>query len=281
MKKIVSTIAALCSVSALAAGCAYDTDTASSEESVGSEEALACANPDGTNAMIAGLATVIGRELHRWDITRDFEIYRGYQNQEMLRLTATGKAQCAAQKCTLTDALLAFQDSRLDQQYTFPGNIKLSSWSYAARLTTGWKNQKTCDDRPANNHNANTCPAETHYLTQLSSVPGGCAQIVKFSHAKTNGGAPLQYADQLINKLLWAGGKENPYLLFAATGTTVEIDPTYGIGDVVPTNAAGCLLVCNNTIIEGASVTGACCSCNGVNGKMKAMPLNNQNYKCQ
>ena len=281
MKQFISTISAIGAVSALAAGCAYDHDMASNEESVGSEEALACENPDGTNAMIAGLATVIGRELHRWEITKDFEVYRGYQNQEMLRLTTTGKAQCANQKCTLTEALLAFQDSRLDQQYTFPGGVKLSSWSYAARLTAGYGAQKTCEQRPANNHQPNTCPAEAHYLTQLSSVPGGCAQMVTFQHAKSNGGAPLQYADQLINKLLWAGGKENPYLLFAATGTTVEIDPTYGIGDVVPTNAAGCLLVCNNTIIEGASVTGACCSCNGVNGKMKAMPLNNQNYKCQ
>lgn len=281
MKKIVSTIVALSSFAALATGCAYDTDSAATEASNSTSEELACANPDGTNAMIAGLAAAIGKELHRWEITKDFEIYRGYQNQEMLRLTNTGKAQCGG-SCPGVDALLSYQDSRMDQQFIFPGGQRLSSWSYAARLTSGWKSQQTCDSRPANNHNANTCPAEVHYLTQLSSVPGGCAQIITFQHAKSNGGAPLQYADQLINKLLWAGGTQNPYLLFKATGTTVEIDPTWGSGngDPVPVAAPGsCAAVCQMT--STTNIATQCCQCNGVNGKFKVSPLNPNSYSCK
>src|SRR6187402_757637 len=105
------------------AGCAVDTADEPIDESI----EAACANQDGTNAAIALLANAMASELGRWELLADFESFRGFNNQLMLRLKAN--APCT-NGCVTIKALLAFQDSRLDQKFVFSDGQKLNSWSF-------------------------------------------------------------------------------------------------------------------------------------------------------
>jgi hypothetical protein len=238
---------------------------APADEDLGSMEAAACANPQGTNAMIAALAVQIGKELGRFKVGTDFKIIRGTYNQEHMVLSAAGLARCT-NGCIFTKGLLTFQDARYDQQIVVGGE-KLSAWSYAARLVAGYREQLTCEARPSNNTgNPANCPAEEHLLTHLASAPGGCDTNHTFSATTPSGGA-LVAPSLLKNKLLWAG-KDNPYIGFQSTASTITIDPFYGGDEGDSASSGSCSTLCTKT--SAVSLLGQCCSCNMVAGTYKS-----------
>jgi hypothetical protein len=269
------------------AGCAAESNE--SADPTANEAELSCSNPDGTNAMIAALAVSIGREMHRWQVTTDLYIYRGANYQQMLGITGAGYAQCALTGsdgksypgCPNTAALLSFQDNTHDQQITFPGGQKLSAWTYASRLATGFVNQQTCDSRP-DNHTGDNCPAEAHFLTQTGQAVGGCSMIDSFNATTPSGGA-LMEPGQLKNKLLWtAGNGPNPYIGFDAVGSTITIDPTGGLNDGDNTTSGSCSNSCNKTqLTNPTALAGTCCTCNGVTGSYQVSATNKYVYLCK
>src|SRR6185295_15422162 len=120
-------------------------------------------------------------------VTKDLYIFRGTYNQEQLGITSTGLAQCS-NGCKNVKSLLSYQDARTDQTLEFAGGQKLNAWTYASRLTAGFKSQQTCDGRP-DNHAADNCPAEAHKLTLLSVAPGGCDKMAAYTATNLSGGA--------------------------------------------------------------------------------------------
>jgi hypothetical protein len=237
-------------------------------------------NLDGTNAMLATLAAAMGTELHRFELVNDFEVYRGFNNQEMLRVKQSARALCT-NNCRTIDAFLSLQDSRTDGQFVFKDGTKLNSWTYASRLVTGWRNQKVCLDRAATDPRA--CVTEWHYLEKTNSVPTLCGGVdyglnmntYKVSKANMYG-QKLSPEQALINpdilqrKLLWTDPDQtlpatgNPYLQFRILNNKVELelDPARaGSGDA-PT-APG---TCGTTSLQHSPdvvITGQCCSVNG------------------
>jgi hypothetical protein len=210
------------------AGCAAQ--SGSPNEMTAEDSAALCANPDGTNAGIAALATAITQELHRWQITSDFYIYNGYNNQQMLGLTSSGLMACGG-SCPMTQNILNMQDSRMDQKVIFDGT-KMSSWSFASRLVTGYYNQKSCQQN-------NQCPFVAHVFgwqsdgtyNGFSSAPGACDTLFTFNVnlPSAQNHAPLTSAQmsQLSNALVWTTGNgPNPYIAFQTGASTVSIDPT-------------------------------------------------------
>jgi len=167
-----------------------------------------------------------------------------------------------ANSCVTVNGLLAYQDSRLDQKFVFADGTKLSSWSFASRLTTGYDNQKSCKQN-------NQCPYEAHKLTFLSNVPGSCDTLSTYS-AQTPAGANLINAGNLKNALKFTEGNgPNPYISFSATASTTTIDPgnetegggtsgsTYGCTKFNPATAA--------------PLDGQPCSCPGIAAASKLM----------
>src|SRR4051812_3457223 len=76
----------------LASACSVDA-TSGEQEALGStDQALSCANQDGTNAYMAALASAMGRELGRWLPMRDFQ---WNSSTNSLELSSWGKARCA------------------------------------------------------------------------------------------------------------------------------------------------------------------------------------------
>lgn len=302
MKKIASLALA---AAGLLAGCAADTAAGppTNEETVAYADEAVCSNPDGTNAMFAALAGAIATELHRFEIAKDLEVYRGTYNQEMLRVTQSARRLCS-NNCRNIDALLAFQDPRNDQVFTFANGTKLNSWTFASRLVSGWRAQKVCEDRSANG-DRNACVAEWHYLEKVSSVPTTCngtdygLRMMKFkvSKASTQGQklSPeqrLNNPDPLAKKLLWADPDQtlpvtgNPFLQFRVLSNRVEIelDPNEGTSED-PIPAATCGVSHMKFFPQGGDITGKCCTALP-RGKYRKYNLPATNYwtgwyKCQ
>jgi hypothetical protein len=253
MRKLISGLAA---TTALASACAVEAPSPEAELTLGTTRHALCTNNEGTNAMIAGLAVAIGRELKRWKMTTDFTVVTGAYGQEHLALTPTGLAQCS-NGCANVKALLFFQDARYDNQMVFPSGVKLSAWAYASRLVAGYRDQVTCENRPNNNaSNPDNCPAEEHALTLAGTSPGGCDTNYTFD-ARTPAGGMLVTPALLKNRLLWTGGSNNPYIAFSSTNSTVTIDPTWGLNDG-DNSSTGCLTVCTK-ISTTTNYVGACC----------------------
>ena len=259
MKTFASLIVAAAALSTVA-GCSTETGT----ELTAQEASAVCANPEGTNAAIAALATAISQELHRWQLTTDFYTYRGYQNQLMLGLTSAGLAACGG-SCPITSEILKYQDTRMDQKIIF-GTVKLSSWSFASRLTTGFDNQVACQRN-------NQCPFVAHAFTNndAATVAGACDTLFTFNVAKPAGAGNLTAAQisQLNNALKWTTGNgPNPYIAFQSTANTVTIDPG---GNLNPPGQTTGSDVCQKTSLTNISGTPCTCAANNVysNGQLK------------
>lgn len=277
MKKIVSLVSLALAAAGAVAGCSVDTTEGGQNEAVGSAEAAACLNLDGTNAMLASLATAIATELHRVEINQDFEIYRGMYNQEMLRIKQSSRGLCT-NNCRNIDALLVLQDPRNDQLYVFKDGTKLNSWTFASRLVAGYRAQQNC----VSNGN---CATEWHYLEKTSSTPTTCGGVdyglnmVQFKVSKANAyGQKLSPEQALLNpenlqrKLLWTDPDQslpatgNPYLQFRIFDNRVgcEMDPGGGTSEEpIPPATCGTSSLKFSPVVD---VTGTCCTVSSIPG---------------
>jgi hypothetical protein len=237
----------------LAAGC---TEASLTTDEIGQNAQALCANGDGVNSAMAALAVATAKELERWESTRDFHV----DKKGRLALTRTGKAQCSDGKCWNTQALL-------DLQKAPDGTVELGGEAFNAetfrsQLSAGQKKQEACEARAGTGKSG--CAAEEHKLAFQSQQAGACDTLFTFA-ATTPEGGPLKRPAQLKNKLIYVGYPENEYLSFTSTGSTVSIDPTYGLNDDGSTSTGSCSAACVK--ISSTNVAGQCCSCNGTLGE--------------
>ena len=267
-------IAAAAALSSLA-GCASQT----APEMTAEDTAAVCANPDGSNAAIAALAVAMSQELHRWQLTTDFAIKTGYNNQQVLGLSAAGLNACGG-TCPITSEILAMQDSRMDQKIVF-GSQKMSSWTFASRLVTGFQNQVSCQQN-------NKCPFVAHMFSYnpATTTPGACDTLFTFPVGKpgSQGGGPLTAAQvpQLANALVWTAPTGiNPYVAFQSTASTVTIDPT---GNLNPPGQTTGAEICQKVSLTNIAGTPCTCAANNVyaNGQLlNDQPLTAHTFFCR
>src|SRR6185369_16807744 len=110
-------------------------------------------------------------------VTTDLYEYRGFNQQLMLGLTSAGLAACGG-SCPMTSEILKYQDSRMDQKIVF-GTVRLSPWSFASRLTTGFENQQVCQ-------RAGRCSFAAHMFSYdaATTAPGACDTLFTFPVTK-------------------------------------------------------------------------------------------------
>jgi hypothetical protein len=249
------------------AGC---TEAPLSSEEIGQQTAALCSNGDGINSVMAALAVVSGKELRRWQSSRDFRI----DEDGRLALTATGRARCADGECWNTEAVL-------DLQLAEPGSVKLGritfdADAFSSRLNSEFLEQQRCDN--ARGTGALDCSAEEHELTFKHQRAGACDTIVSFL-AKAPSGRALKDPDQLANKLIFVGYPENDYLSFQAAGAMISIDPTYGLDETGSSSVGSCTAAC--TKVSSVDISGSCCSCNGRTATFVRSAWNTSTYLCQ
>jgi hypothetical protein len=223
-----------------------------------------CNDPSGTNSVMASMAVASAKELGRWQPTKDFQISNG-----RLQLTATGKAQCADGKCWNTQALLDLQSSPTNTVQVRPG-VKLDSAALRNSLTASGLFQV---------FNLLSFLVPAHKFTFQSSTLGGCDTYHWFKVTKPDG-TPLGSSalSSLEQNLLWVSGKSNPYIGFSVDGTSVGIDPTYGLNETGVSSAGACTAAC--TKVSTTDLRGQCCACNGTK-KYARSAWNVNTYLCQ
>ena len=276
-------VACAVSLGACSAGDMADADL-SEDDPVGEIEQslVSCNNVDGTNAVMAALAVSAAQELRRWQPSRDFVVFgtsgrseSSLGPQQAIKLTATGKAQCADGKCWNTQALLDLQYDQANDKVKFPGNVTLSPGALRSRLVAKLREQQTCEARPANG--GNNCPVEEHTLAFQRAEKGGCDTNFFFKATQPNG-QPLKFPAQLKNKLQWVD-VQNPYIGFQAAGDVVSIDPTLGLNANSAVSAGTCFGSCLRVSL--GDVSGSCCQCNGATRKFGRSPWSAVTFLCQ
>jgi hypothetical protein len=222
MMKIVSLVVTAAAMSTLA-GCVAETGSPEvTDQELG---ALECENREGTNAAIALVAEAIARDIGRFDILGDFTRLRGTYNQLEMRLKSTSVCKAGSNNCELLQSILKMQDAATDQQNSFNGT-RLSAYSFASRLTTGYDVMLACVP-------GGWCPFEKHVLTYQSTGASACGADTHVTTygAKNPWGGNLMNTANLKNALKFTEGNgQNPYLQFASTATTISFDP----GDETP-----------------------------------------------
>lgn len=248
------------------AGC-YEAPLGSVE--LGQKQGALCVDGDGSDAALAALAVATAMELGRWQSSKDFVIRDG-----ALALSRTGRRQCADGECWNTRALLDLQYAG-SGEVTF-GDRPFEGRNYRRRLVKQYKEQERCEARPGRSRV--DCPAERHALELESQQTGACDTIFTFK-ATTPAGGPLQEPAQLANKLVYVGYPENPYLAFTSTGSTVSIDPTYGLNEGGSTSAGSCSAAC--TQVSSSNISGDCCICNGSLREYSKAAFSQNIYLCR
>jgi len=223
-----------------------------------------CSDRNGTNSVMAALAVATATELKRWQPTKDFVSSSG-----VLKLTATGKAQCADGKCWNTQAILDLQNAPAGSVQVRPGII-LDSKALKSSLTTNLALQL---------FSLISMLVPEHKFQLVSSAPGGCDQFYWFNVTSPTGGVVSSLlTSTLKEKLTWVGGSNNPYIQFQTDGTMVGIDPTYGLNEAGATSSGTCAAAC--TKVSSSDITGSCCSCGGTK-KYSRAAWNATTYICQ
>jgi hypothetical protein len=252
------------------------------------EQALhSCANPDGTNAVMAALAVAAGHELERWRAGLDFEVAGS-----VIRLRSgtgsdgkpRGKSRCSGGVCPRTEALLALQNDNATNVYvqaeTTTSKTLVHPGALRSRMVAKLQEQIN-KDRDARDGDTYQIPKTAHKLTGVGVTSlGGCGPHYKFSvafDATTTNPKPLPA--QLKWSLSFAD-QQNGWVDFRDLGgNVVAIDPTYGLNDEDTTSTGACTVAC--TKISTVNVANACCSCGGVNKKFKRSTFNANTYLCQ
>jgi hypothetical protein len=238
---------------------------------------------NAVSAMFANLASTMAIEFKRMQITNDLEIYRGANNQEMLRVKAASKPLCGSTNCAGTTALLAFQNtSSTAKKYIFNNGTQLDPWRFSARLVAGYRAQKTCEQRWING-DASACVAELHYYELTDSTPiapvcgisGLNLLTFKASKADASGNklSPEQRltdAAKLQKRYLWTDQdqnlpvNDNEFMKFevSADGLYIKHDPGDG-GYPTPGTPGSCPTSRLKFGYASPSLTGTCCSLNG------------------
>ncbi|HWO12145.1 MAG TPA: hypothetical protein VNN80_21770 [Polyangiaceae bacterium] len=257
---------------------------------------MSCANPDGTNSVMAAFAVAAAKELGRWQAGKDFVVFgtSGYSEaswgmQQAIKLQSgtdtsgqpRGKSRCADGKCAQVQALLDMQYDQANNQVYFQGSgttrVLLSPAALRSRMVAKLREQQTCDSS-ARDGDGGACPREEHKLVFQSAAPGSCDMNFYFKATKPDGTA-LLYPNQLKNKLKFAD-QSNPYISFQNLGGgVVSVDPTLGLNPLDGDAPGNCSSAC--TKISPTPLDGTCCSCAGMNKKYVKTKWSAVTFLCQ
>jgi hypothetical protein len=230
-----------------------------------------CNDPTGVDSVLAGLAVATATELRRWQPKTDFDAWSG-----KLRLTATGKKQCADGACFNTQALLDMQNDAAGRAEIRPG-VRVNPLLLRTGLTVAYFRQATCYTLlglPLIG-----CGVPEHQFTMAHSEPGKCDTNYWFTTTTPAGKALSSSAMKSLEKgLVFLNTETNAYIQFQTNGNMVGIDPTYGLNEVGATASGSCSAAC--TKVSRSNIVGQCCSCNGIR-KYSRSTWNANTYLCK
>lgn len=230
-----------------------------------------CNDPTGVDSVLAAMAVAAATELRRWQPKTDFDVWSG-----KLRLTATGKKQCADGTCFNTQALLDMQSDAAGSAEIRPG-VRVNPLLLRTGLTLAYFRQATCFSLlglPLVG-----CGVPEHKFTIAHTEPGKCDTNYWFTTTTPAGKALTSSAMKALEKgLVFLNTESNAYIQFQTNGNMVGVDPTYGLNEVGSTVSGSCSAAC--TKVSRSNIVGQCCSCNGMK-KYSRSTWNANTYICR
>lgn len=226
-----------------------------------------CYDPTGTDSVLAALAVATAQELGRWQPEDDFKESFG-----RLVLTPTGKARCADGQCWNTQALLDLQRDSARSVEVRPG-VYVNPRTLRLRLTWNHDRQQDCLRSFWNG-----CRTPDHQFEFIAAEPGACDMNYWFEVRRPDGRLLGSSLDVLKKALVWVDIEDNSYIKFQNDGSTIAIDPTYGLNAGSATKSGSCSASCMK--VSRANVAGQCCSCNGTK-KYRRSAFNANAYLCR
>jgi hypothetical protein len=282
-------------VTACGAGDMNDFDVAdegeysSDEIELGSVEQAShnCANPDGTNSVMAALAVAAAKELGRWHAGADFQV-----NGDRIGLTAGGRARCT-NSCKGIDALLALQNDNATGVYvqaeTSTTKVLVNPSALRSRMKAKLEEQKNKDATAKDGASALSqgLPAKTlHTLASAGTASlGGCGNHFKYNVTFAAPVAPpLVPLPAQLRYALFFADQNNGWVDFKHNvdnvPNRVAIDPTYGLNEGDSTSAGSCEIACTK-VSTNSNVANTCCSCGGAQKTFRQSTFNASLFLCQ
>jgi hypothetical protein len=269
-----------------------------------------CANPDGTNAVMAALAVASAQELGRWRAGLDFQV-----NGDRIGLASgsdssgqpRGRNRCS-DGCKGIDALLALQNDNAMGVYvqgeTSNTKVLVHPGALRSRMKAKLEEQMS-RDAEMKDGDLTKVAKTNHTLTNAGSTDlGGCGPHFQFNvqfdtttttttttttyqswgrrgsygSGSTTTAQPL--ARQLENSLYFAD-QANGWVDFRDLGNNVvAIDPTYGLNEGSSTSAGACEVACTKVSTK-SDISGGCCSCGGASKAFKRSAFSTSLFLCQ
>lgn len=251
----------------VSAGCQQDAQLVSVE--LGETQQAMCVESDGVHAVMAALAVSTAMEVGRWEPLTDFVVSRN-----ALELSSTGSSRCAEGGCWNTRAILDLQ--RAEPGEVQIGDLSFDPRSFRRRLVKDYRQQLRCEAQRGKHEPR--CDADPHEL-RFASIENNTCRLLYTFDVLTPEGDPLETAFELSDKLVFAGYPENPYLEFSSSGTTVTVDPTYGLNEDGSSTGGSCSASC--TKISSSNLTGQCCVCNGATRTYVQSTFSTMVYMCR
>ena len=247
-----------------------------------------CANPDGTNAVLAALAVAAAQDLGRWNAGVDFDV----AGDRIALASGTGpdgkpkgSSRCGG-NCRRIAPLLALQNDNATGVYvqgeTSNTKVLVNPSALRSRMKAKLEEQRTVDVN-AKDGTLNLAPKTGHSLTAngTASNLGGCGPHFKFNVAfDATTTTPKPVPAQLRYKLYFAD-QANGWVDFRDLGNNVvAIDPTYGLNEGSTSTAGSCEIACTK-VSPSSNLANVCCSCGGVNKTFKQSPFSTAVFLCQ
>jgi hypothetical protein len=225
-------------------------------ESVASTSEAVCTNYAGTGAVLASLAVAAATEMHRWNAPLDFDWNT---------------------TCRNVNAILSLQKPAANGMVTFPGGEVLNSYTLTGVIQDHFTRQQQCNAYQGA-YTTNGCWVEAHDLWFWKKAPGTCATDNYFWANLAGTSNTLNNPERLAYQLYFAGYPDNPYLNFRNNGSNVVVDPTVGLTEANTATQGSCIAACAQ--YSTTSLTGSCCSCNGVTKNYSRSAFSMDMYLC-
>lgn len=245
-------------------GCAVDAQDEELFTTAALEQGLSCHTNNGIHPMKAALAVAMATEIGRLDPVNDL-----FVANNTVVLAGQARALCATrgfESCPNTEAILGMQKVAVNQ---YVDQNVFNATSFRHDLVASFDRQRN-HERNLQMNDPSRVPGP-HELWSIGTSDYGACGIHYDFHASG------ERVDNIVERMEFFGGHNNPFIDYRATSDTVSIDPTPTMNGGGSTGSNACLLGC---VGYSSSLRHQCCSCDGNQGIFSTAPWDRSMVYC-
>src|SRR5690554_5158128 len=230
-----------------AVGCAADAQEEESFTTAALEQGLDCHTNNGIHPMKAALAVAMATEIGRLDPVNDL-----FVANDFVKLSDQARALCSSrgfESCPNTEAILGMQNALVNQEVD---QSVFNATSLRHDLVASFDRQRN-HERNLEMNDPSRVPGPHELWALGTSDYGACGIHYDFQ-------ASGERIDNIVERMEFFGGHNNPFIDYRSTSDTVSIDPTPTMNGGGSSGSNACTYGC---MVYGTALRGKCCACNG------------------